>query len=56
MTPYRLLLRIQTMLSKGKIRAGISTLVLMKWTQPSSHMSLTRGTMGGVARATHTHH
>ena len=24
--------------------------VLMKWTQPSSHMSLTRGTMGGVAR------
>ncbi len=30
--------------------------VLMKWTQPSSHMSLTRGTMGVVARATHTHH
>src|ERR1043165_8409573 len=29
--------------------------VLMKWTQPSSHTSLTRGTMGAVERATHTH-
>ena len=29
--------------------------VLMKWTQPSSHTSLTRGKMGVVESATHTH-
>src|SRR5574341_813867 len=27
----------------------------MKWPQPSSHTSLTRGKMGVVERATHTH-
>ena len=27
----------------------------MKWTQPSSHTSLTRGKMGAVERAPHTH-
>ncbi len=30
--------------------------MLMKWTQPSSHTSLTRGAMGVVVRVTHTHY
>jgi hypothetical protein len=40
---------------KLPIQVRSTTIVLRKWTQPSSHSSLTRGKMGAVERATHTH-